>query len=197
MRRLRIAAGIATLLLPAAATAAPATIQVVGADGRPLAGAVVSLTFPSVAAPVPRGTYTMAQRNIAFEPHVMIVPMGATVSFPNLDKVRHHVYSFSPPKKFELKLFGRDETRSITFDKPGAVALGCNIHDAMNGVIFVTATPYAAVTGADGQVRMTLAASGPATLSVWHPSIRAKDNILSQRATVTGAGLRTTLQIRR
>ena len=67
------------------------------------------------------------------------MPVGATVSFPNRDKVRHHVYSFSAAKKFDLKLYGRDETRSVVFDKPGVVALGCNIHDVMSGFIVVAA----------------------------------------------------------
>lgn len=189
---------IAAALLPASANAAPsAAILVLGADGRPLTGAVVTLTLPGVPTPAPHGPYAMGQRNIAFAPHLLIVPVGATVTFPNFDKVRHHVYSFSAAKKFDLKLFGRDETRTVTFDKPGAVALGCNIHDVMNGVIYVTATPYAAVTGADGRVRFGVAAAGAGTLAVWHPSIRAKDNTQAQRVAVVDAGLDTTVQLRR
>lgn len=198
MRKLRKFVLAVALVWPASAFAAsPAAVLVLGPDGRPLAGAVVTLTMPGVAPPPARGPYVMSQRNITFDPHVMVVPVGATVSFPNFDKVRHHVYSFSQPKKFDLKLFGRDESRSVTFDKPGAVALGCNIHDAMNGVIYVTVSPYTAVTGADGRVKLSVAAPGAGRLSVWHPSIRARDNTLSQPATVTGAGLNTTLQIKR
>ena len=83
----------------------------------------------------------MAQENISFSPHVLIVPVGATVAFPNHDRVRHHVYSVSKPKKFDIKLYGRDETRTEAFDKPGVVALGCNIHDQMSGFIIVVDTP--------------------------------------------------------
>lgn len=186
----------ALLLAAPAAVAAPVVVQVQAADGRPLAGAVVTLTMPGVAPPAPRGPYAMRQQNIAFAPHVLIVPVGASVSFPNLDRVRHHVYSFSSPKKFDLKLYGREDNRSVVFDRPGAVALGCNIHDAMSGVVFVTATPYAAVTDADGRIRIDVGA-GRGTVSVWHPSIRASGNMLSQPATVAASGLATVLRLRR
>jgi plastocyanin len=183
--------------LAATPTSTAAAVQVLDMAGRPLAGAVVTLAMPGVAAPAPRGPYVMAQRGIAFEPRLLIVPVGATVAFPNFDKVRHHVYSFSPARKFDLKLFGRDETRSVAFPAPGAVALGCNIHDAMNGIVYVTASPYTAATGADGRVRFALAAGGPGTLSVWHPSIRANGNAVAQRVIVPAGGFATTVQLRR
>lgn len=197
MRNFRIVA-LALVALPIATTAeaAPVLIQVVGIDRRPLSGAVVTVTMSGTAAPAPRGPYVVAQRNIQFDPRVLIVPVGATVSFPNFDKVRHHVYSFSKPKKFELKLFGRDESRNVVFDKPGAVALGCNIHDAMNGVVYVTASPYTALTDAAGLVRMNVT-PGAGRVAVWHPSIRSAGNTLEQPASVAATGLTTTLQLRR
>ena len=106
----------------------------------------------------------MQQHNIAFDPHVLIVPVGSTVGFPNLDKVRHHVYSFSKVKKFDLKLYGRDETRSVVFDKAGVVALGCNIHDSMSGFIIVVDTPYAMKTDANGRVVIANVPAGSATV---------------------------------
>ena len=110
--------------------------------------------------------------------------------------MRHHVYSFSTPKKFELKLYGREEARSVTFDRAGVVALGCNIHDSMSGFIIVVDTPYAAQTDAAGRVTFD-AAPGAAKLSLWHPSIRAANNMLAQPATVGAQGLATTLTVRR
>lgn len=178
------------------AHAAPVSVQVIGLDGRPLAGAVVTLTMPGTAVPAPRGTYRVAQQNIAFDPKVLIVPVGAQVSFPNLDRVRHHVYSFSPAKKFDLKLYGRDESRSITFDKPGPVTLGCNIHDGMNGLVYVTATPYAALADADGRVSFAGAGAGRGMLTVWHPSIRKSGNTLSQPLVVSSAGATATVRLR-
>jgi len=196
MRRLRIVVAMMVGCAAAPAMAAPVTVQVLGPDGRPVVGAVVTLSVPGTAPPPVRGPYAVAQRDIQFSPRLVIVPVGATVTFPNLDKVRHHVYSFSKSKKFELKLFGRDDSRSVTFDKPGAVALGCNIHDTMNGIVFVTASPYTAVTGADGRVRMNVNGRS-ATASVWHPTIRAANNTLSQGVSIGEAGLSTTLQLRR
>jgi hypothetical protein len=117
----------------------------------------------------------MAQRNIAFEPHVLIVPVGATVRFPNFDNVRHHVYSFSKAAKFDIKLFSRDETRSYTFTTAGAVAVGCNIHDQMSGFIRVVDTPYANKTSGGGFATLAKVPAGKARITVWHPRMKAKD----------------------
>ncbi|WP_374293764.1 methylamine utilization protein [Sphingomonas sp.] len=187
----------ACLASPSAVMAAPVAVQVHGADGQPLVGAVVTIHVPGTAAPRPQGPYRMVQRDIAFMPQMLIVPVGAAVQFPNQDKVRHHVYSFSRAKRFDLKLYGRDETRSVTFDKPGAVALGCNIHDAMSGVVYVTDTPFAAATDASGQARFTVPATGRAVVTVWHPSIRAGGSQLSQPLAIPAAGTVTRVTIRR
>ena len=162
-------------LLPAAAQAATADITVRGADGQPLTDAVVMIK----SAKAPTGPIrfawpmVMAQQNIAFVPHILIVPVGATVAFPNKDRVRHHIYSFSKAKKFDIKLYGQDETRSETFDQPGVVALGCNIHDQMSGFIVVVDTPYAAQTDAQGHVHLADVPEGGATISVCSPSCTA------------------------
>ncbi len=189
----------ALFLTAGAARAATVAIDVRGADGKPLAGAVVLVDTPrkAVGGPIKFDyAYQMAQQNIAFVPHVLIVPVGATVTFPNRDKVRHHVYSFSKAKKFDLKLYGKDETRSVTFDTPGVVALGCNIHDAMSGFLIVVDTPFAVQTDAAGHATITGVPAGTAAIRVWHPSIRATDNMLSQSAAVTAAGYSTTYTIR-
>ncbi len=181
------------------AFAGDASIDVRGPDGQPLADAVVTIqTARRVAAPV-RFAWpaVMQQHNIAFDPHVLIVPVGSTVGFPNLDKVRHHVYSFSKIKKFDLKLYGRDETRSVLFDQPGVIAIGCNIHDQMSGFIVVVDTPYAMKTDANGRVRIADVPAGNATVRVWHPAIRAPGNILLQTAAIPASGYRTMLTIRR
>lgn len=184
--------------VPAVVTAATVSIEVRGTDGKPLAGAVVMVeTENRRAAPIKLDAgYIMAQQNIAFAPHVLIVPTGSTVSFPNRDKVRHHVYSFSKAKKFDLKLYGRDETRSVVFDKPGVVALGCNIHDAMSGFVVVSNTPYAAQSDAGGRVVLNGVPAGGATVRVWHPSIRSADNMLAQNVSVAASGFSTTFTIR-
>ena len=139
---------------PCSAIAGDLDLRLVDAAGKPVADAVVTV-HPAGGVPkrpisFPWGT-TMVQQNITFTPHVLIVPVGATVRFPNRDKVRHHIYSFSKPARFEIKLFGRDESRSYTFTSAGAVALGCNIHDTMSAFIKVVDTPFAAKSNAAGQ----------------------------------------------
>lgn len=189
---------LVALLMPAAGVAATATVHVRGLDGQPLAGAVVMIDSAARKPGAPlriAGPYVMAQQNISFQPHVLIVPVGATVAFPNKDRVRHHVYSFSAPKKFELKLYGRDETRSMLFDKPGVVALGCNIHDAMSGFILVVDTPFAVQTDAAGQAVLADVPAGAATLRIWHPSIRAPGNQLRQPIAVQPAGFAKTVSL--
>ena len=136
----------------------------------------------------------MAQQNVQFAPYVLIAPVGSVVSFPNKDKVRHHVYSFSTPKKFELKLYGKDESRTITFDKPGAVSLGCNIHDSMIAYIYVSDTPFAAKSGIDGLAMVRGAPAGGSTLLVWHPDIKARAAV-SRALVVAGAAQRTAITV--
>ena len=189
---------ILALLMPFAAQAVTVNIDVRDAAGQPLANSVVLIDTPrkpvgSIKFPWP---YVMAQQNIMFAPHVLIVPLGASVSFPNRDKVRHHVYSFSYANKFDLKLYGKDETRSIVFDKPGVVSLGCNIHDAMSAFIFVVDTPYAMVTDANGHVTIANVPAGAATVKLWNPQIRAPGNMLSQAVTIPLSGLTTTYTVR-
>ena len=145
-----VAAALAIWIVAAPASAGDLVVTVRTPQGAPIADAVVSIAA-SASGPIHfPWPYRMAQQNIMFHPFVLIVPVGADVDFPNLDQVRHHVYSFSPAKTFELKLYGHDETRVVHFDKPGVVQLGCNIHDSMIAFIDVVTTPYVAKTGADG-----------------------------------------------
>jgi hypothetical protein len=179
------------------AGAATVDVQVRGPDGRPVPDAVVMVNVAH-RAPGPikfPWPLVMKQQNIAFVPHVLIVPVGATVSFPNLDRVRHHVYSFSKAKKFEIKLYGQDETKSVVFDKPGVIALGCNIHDTMSGFIVAVDTPYAAKTDAAGHAVIADVPAGAASVQVWHMLVRAPGNILSQSVELPAAGLSRVISI--
>lgn len=186
-----------------AAVAAPAwagdvTVDLKDMAGQPVKDAVVMLRpAGGVAAGAPikvSWPLVMAQQNISFQPYVLIVPVGSTVAFPNKDKVRHHVYSFSAAKTFELKLYGRDETRSVVFDKPGVVSLGCNIHDSMIGFIYVVDTPYVAKSGADGAAVIHNAPAGAAQLVIWHPDLKAR-SAFTRPLTVTAAAQRTAAAI--
>lgn len=159
------------LLLSGAQPAAAVSINVVDQDGVPVSHAVVTLTPAAAEASAPGAAPLVAemrQQGQAFLPHVISVPRGASVRFPNFDDTQHHVYSFSPAKVFELPLFGGDEPPPVTFDQPGVVAVGCNIHDHMRGFIVVTEAPLHGVTDEAGQVTFDDLQPGAYLLSLWH-----------------------------
>ena len=163
--------------------AAQLTVKIADAGGKPVRDAVVTFT-PAGGAPIPAdlksGAYVMAQKNITFVPFVLAVPQGATVSFPNRDRVNHHVYSFSPAQPFQLPLYGTGQTRSVKFDHTGTIALGCNIHDTMSAYIRIVDTPYFATTGEDGKVVLKDVPAGGGTLSVWQPLMDSANHTVSQ-----------------
>jgi len=184
-------AGLLAALAPfTAARAADLVVTVVNPAGRPVPDAVVMI-YPAAGSPReavrPTGPLVIEQRDMQFRPFVLVVPVGSEVAFPNRDPFRHHVYSFSPAKVFELKLYGHDETRTVRFDRPGVVALGCNIHDDMSAFIRVVDTPYAAKTDARGVVTIRNAPPGRASLAAWHPYLRGGRD-LTRDAAIPASG---------
>lgn len=176
-------------LAPSVATAKQIEVSLKSTAGAPVADAVVTFTPAAGAsgrAARVAGPYVMAQQNISFAPRVLVAPVGAVVSFPNKDKVRHHVYSFSGAKRFELKLYGREETRTVTFDKPGVVAVGCNIHDRMSGFIVVVDAPFAAKSDASGKVLLSEVPDGPGVLTVWQPDVTSAKKVAVRHILVSG-----------
>jgi plastocyanin len=172
----------AGLGLAAPLVAAPLAVRVVDASGRPVRDAVVTL-YPAgnAARPArPGGRFVVSQKNIQFHPFLTIVPVGADVSFPNFDPTKHHVYSFSPAKRFELKLFARDQSRTVHFDRAGVVALGCNIHDQMSAFIVVTDSAWTQRTNTQGMAAFADAPNAPGRVTVWHPYLRAPTGIVQQ-----------------
>lgn len=149
------------------AQASSLAVVVQDATGKPLADAVVYAEQDGVALPKLSKAALIEQRGLKFLPLVSVVQTGATISFPNNDKVRHHIYSFSPAKKFDQKLYAGVAASTQVFDKPGTVVLGCNIHDRMIAYVKVVDTPFFATTQADGVARVELPA-GKYKLSVWH-----------------------------
>jgi len=116
--------------------------------------------------------FVLAAALVTWLPVTAIV-VGTRVSFPNRDKVQHHVYSLSKPKRFELPLYRGESKEPVLFDQPGVVTLGCNIHDWMSAHIAVLATPYFARSGADGLVPLQNLPPGRYRLDVWHPRMAA------------------------
>ena len=180
MRNILFALALAGAASPL--SAAPLTVRIADASGRPVQDAVVTL-YPAgnAARPArPVGRVVVSQKDLKFHPFLTIVPVGADVSFPNLDPTKHHVYSFSTAKKFELRLFAKDQSRTVHFEKPGVVALGCNIHDQMAAFIVVTDSAWTARTNAQGLAQFADAPNAPGRVFVWHPYLRAPGGQLQQ-----------------
>jgi len=196
VRNLLGALALAGAAVPLAA--APFNVRVVDASGHPVRDAVVTL-YPAAGVARPAhagGRYVVAQQNLQFRPFLTVVPVGADVSFPNLDPTKHHVYSFSTAKKFELKLFAKDQSRTVHFDKAGVVALGCNIHDQMSAFIFVTDTAWTARTNAQGMASFPDAPSAPARVAVWHPYLRAPGGQVEQTMAATQRSMNFQVRLR-
>src|SRR5690349_11605963 len=168
----------------APAFAGDLSVTVTTPDGKPLADAVVTLPGNGAKPNFP-WKLEVAQKDKTFTPFVLVVPQGAEVSFPNLDKFRHHVYSFSKGNKFELELYGREDKRSVTFKSAGTAAIGCNIHDQMVGFIRIVDTPFAAKTNAEGVAKISGAPDGATKLTVWHPYAKAKEQIAVSDVTIS------------
>lgn len=182
-------------------TAAPAAapFQIVDQAGMPLRDAVIEIA--PLAGDTRRPAFSwrnaMAQRNLAFLPGTLIVPKGATVAFPNLDTVRHSIYSFSKPGPFRIDLYSHEQTRSQRFDNAGTISLGCNIHDTMQGYVRVVSTPYAARTDGNGLALIDGVSGGARDIVVWHPRIRGTGGEWRGRVTlIPGQRNRLTVAVR-
>jgi len=141
--------------------------------GNPAEDVAIVLDPLSGKAPSAKKMATIEQRDREFVPYLTIVQKGTAVDFPNRDKLKHHVYSFSPAKTFELKLYSGKPAAPVLFDKSGEVALGCNIHDWMEAHVLVVETPWFAKTGADGAARIERVPAGAYQLRLWHPRQKA------------------------
>jgi plastocyanin len=149
-------------------------VQASDSTGKPLADAVALLEPTTGKTPVkPMADVEISQAKRQFSPRVTLITVGTRATFPNFDTVRHHVYSFSPAKTFELKLYAGVPNAPITFDKPGVAVLGCNIHDKMAAWVVVADTPWIARSGDDGQARIDAVPAGSYRLTVWHPGLPA------------------------
>ena len=187
------------LAVPGMASAAAAlSVTVVGADGKPVAGAVV-LAEPVAVAPRPAAGLKaiMDQRNLMFVPDVLVVQTGTAVDFPNSDQVRHQVYSFSSAKTFQLALYAGRAHAPVVFDHVGLVTLGCNIHDSMVGYIWVTDSPWFGRTGANGALQLHDLAPGEYQVRIWHARLAESGPQLQARLTlVAGATANANFRLR-
>lgn len=160
--------------------AAELAVQVFDQAGNPLSNAVVYLETTVKTSEKSLSEANVDQKNKQFSPIVSVVQVGTSVNFPNKDSVRHHVYSFSPAKTFELKLYSGIPAKPVVFDKPGTVILGCNIHDNMLAYIHIVDTPHFGKSDVNGMVKLTDLPTGQHTLKAWHYAT-TKENFVSEQ----------------
>lgn len=165
--------------------AADVSVTVTNQSGELLENAVVFFesSKPSLlASPV---TIDISQKKKTFHPLVSVIQTGSKVNFPNYDSVRHHVYSFSPVKTFEIKLYKDRPKAPVMFDKAGVVVLGCNIHDNMLAYVLVVDTPFFAKTTEQGVGLVKSLPISDYKLNVWHPSLKQENQPFQQSIMIT------------
>lgn len=197
--RLRLELSLAPIVLAGAvgaAAAVPVDVVVTDNRGEPLADAVVFVESDAARSAVrPLENVEIVQIDKAFRPAVTVVTVGTPVQFPNRDTVRHHVYSFSPAKRFELKLYIGTPAEPVVFDRPGVAVLGCNIHDTMIAWVVIVETPWFGRTDARGRVRLTGVPSGPHQLRAWHPALPVGAAAASQPLRVGAAPVNAQIRL--
>ena len=164
---------------------------VVQRNGKPLrnaSGVVVWLTPTKGEAPRPAAdkVFRLVQKNKRFDPHLLVVPVGSAVLFPNEDPFFHNVFSVYEGTRFDLGLYESGSSREVRFSRPGVSYIFCNIHPEMAAVIMVMTTPYYATTGATGDYAIESVPPGEYELSVWYESAMPDElKRLVRRITVT------------
>ncbi len=174
----------ALFMLDAAAFAGSLTL--VDSDGKPVMDAVLSL-IPQAAQTLPApkpGVINQLDEN--FVPKVSVVQTGAEILFKNDDRTRHHIYSYSPAKQFETQVLPKTADVKVTFDKPGTIALGCNIHDRMLAYLVVVDTPYFGKSNNDGVVDFQSPPDGTYKAVIWHARLKSPNSELSQEVKLVG-----------
>jgi plastocyanin len=162
---------IASLAWCVQAAAGTVEARVESPAGQPVADAAVVLEplAPARTHARPSAHATIEQRGTEFIPWVTVVQTGTAIDFPNNDTTRHHVYSFSAPKRFEIKLYVGKPSQPVLFDQPGEVVIGCNIHDWMEAHVLVVDSPWFARTAPDGRAAIANVPPGRYRLRLWHP----------------------------
>ena len=194
------------LFCAAAANAAPFEMQFTSVDGKPQGGVVVTLRSTDASRPFARpaakpdvmdqiSRLDATNRTIRlFAPHVVVIPVGSRVSFPNSDTVAHQVYSVSKVKEFHLPLYSGKSQDPVLFDQAGIVPVGCNIHDQMLGYIYVVEAQYFGQADHDGRWSVANVEPGDYQLTIWHPRSNKQIPVLEQRISVKAEGTQLNLR---
>jgi len=196
-----------SLLFAAAALPATFTARIELADSREpgvrrqknFSGVVVWLEPAGRPAPLPAAlrTYTMSQKGKRFLPHVLAIPVGATVEFPNFDPIFHNAFSNFAGQPFDTGLYPPGTTRKVRFHRDGVVQVFCNIHSTMSAIIVVVNTPYFAVSPPNGEIRFEGILPGPYRLRIWHErASEATLKALERAVEVSDAGAPQSISLR-
>jgi plastocyanin len=178
------------------ALGATLAVGVTDMAGTPLADAAVyAEPLSGQAAPKSLHMVEIEQKKRKFLPLVTVIQTGTEISFPNNDTVKHHVYSFSPAKTFDLPLYSGKTAAPQLFDKSGTVVLGCNIHDQMIAYVEVVNTPYFAKTDAAGMAKLENLPSGKYALKAWHFRLPPLAQTVEQPITMSGADDHATFKL--
>lgn len=179
----RCVSALTILLLPWWLSATQ--IRVVDEQGMPVSGAVIGLTGleSNVSAASLSKPAIMDQINYQFVPQILVIDKGQWVDFPNGDNVRHHIYSFSSPNPFEVKMFSGSEAPLVQFTNPGIVVLGCNINDSMVGYVYVADASLTLISNEAGVIDIPVNKTvnnkeqaievGLFSATLWHPLLSA------------------------
>lgn len=188
---------VLTYMLNSYAVASEIEVQVNDNAGMSVENAVVYLEPKDRTASFITNQASVEQKNKSFIPLVTVIQTGSSVIFPNKDSVRHHVYSFSSAKKFELKLYSGLPSNPVIFDKAGTVVLGCNIHDQMLAFIYIVDTPYFAKTEANGKVKIRDIPDGDYVLKIWHYALKNENVTMDKSITIkTSDTVKTVIDIK-
>jgi plastocyanin len=169
-------------------TTARGRVEIIGATSSgkkrhgPIPGTVVWLTpiapegaQAPTALPIPSSKLQLVQKNKSFEPHILVVPLGSNVEFPNRDPFFHNVFSLFEGKRFDLGLYEAGTSRMVRFDRPGISYIFCNIHPEMSAVVIALATPLYAISSADGQLSVSGVPYGHYVLHIWSEGLGAEN----------------------
>ena len=196
---MRVVAGIACLLALVGFSAAgrvAGRIAILEKDNKPspdLSDAVIYLEAPAAVTTAARPvTVEIAITDKIYAPHVVVVPLGSTIRFPNHDPFNHNVFSVSEPNSFDLGLYGRGEAKSYTFTHPGLVRVYCNVHPRMVAYVLVMENRYYVQPTSDGGFAIDNVPAGRYRLHVWHERIPSE--VIKDVSAADGAG-QPTLQI--
>lgn len=163
-----VSIALASLSLASNARADSITLKIVDQQQQAVSNAVIEVLSSPESFGQVGSINVIDQINKMFVPEQLVIQQGQAVDFPNSDNIRHHVYSFSEAKTFELKLYADKPEKPIQFQKPGVVVVGCNIHDSMIGYIYIAQHQTVLTSSDQGHAKFNSTVQNP-RISVWHP----------------------------